>query len=82
LAIFINEDVLHVHPFVLELPLVLSLHSQFIISSRYRFHGISDLEDKEAAARAFLASEREFIAQVEREYMAKFERRKSGYVRR
>jgi hypothetical protein len=29
-----------------------------------------------------LAREREIIAEIEREYMAKFERRKSGYVRR
>jgi hypothetical protein len=70
LAIFINEDVLHVHPFVRELPLVLLLHNQFHICASF------------AAARAYLAREREIIAEIEREYMAKFERRKSGYVRR
>ncbi|WJX36469.1 hypothetical protein P8452_24342 [Trifolium repens] len=72
LAIF-NEDVLHVHPFVRELPLVLSLHHHIHICTRFR-HWFSDLEDQEAAARAFLAREREIIAQVEREFMAKFEK--------
>ncbi|KAK2439803.1 hypothetical protein QL285_011283 [Trifolium repens] len=69
LAIF-NKDVLHVHPFVRELPLVLLLHNQFHICAR------------KAAARAYFPREREIIAEIEREYMAKFERTKYGYVRR
>jgi hypothetical protein len=71
LAIF-NEDVLHhVHRFVRELPLVLSLHHHIHICTRFR-HWFSDIQDKDAAACAFLAREREIIAQVEREFMAKY----------
>ncbi|KAK2446522.1 hypothetical protein QL285_017322 [Trifolium repens] len=73
-----NENGLHVHRFVRELALVLSLYNQII--SGTGFNWFSDLEDEEAVGLAFLAREKEIIAEVERERMAKFERRKSGNV--